>query len=174
MIIETDRLLLRPMEAGDCLELLMTFSDPKVMAAFGVEPFGEPDMKRWIARNLDHQARYGHGLFSVIHKADGILIGDCGLEHREIEGAAELELGYDIRSAYWKRGLATEAAAAVRDYAFQSLEQPRLISLIRPGNAASMRVAERIGMRRSAEVLQGETRYWIYALTRQEPNQLKG
>jgi len=168
MIIETARLLLRPMEAGDCLDLLMTFGDPKVMASFGVEPFGEPEMKRWIARNLEHQARHGYGLFSVIHKADGILIGDCGLEHREVVGAAELELGYDIRSTYWNRGLATEAATAVRDYAFQILERPRLISLIRPGNGASARVAEKIGMRRSAEVLQGETRYWVYALERQD------
>ena len=53
MIIETTRLLLRPMEAGDCLDLLMTFGDPKVMAAFGVEPFREPEMKRWVARNLE-------------------------------------------------------------------------------------------------------------------------
>jgi RimJ/RimL family protein N-acetyltransferase len=166
MIVETARLLLRPMEAGDCLDLLMTFGDPKVMASFGVEPFGEPEVRRWIARNLEHQARYGYGLFSVIHKTDSTLIGDCGLEHREVEGAAELELGYDIRSTYWSRDLATEAAAAVRDHAFQSLDRPRLISLIRPGNAASMRVAEKIGMRRTAEILQGETRYWIYALAR--------
>ena len=168
MIIETARLLLRPMEAGDCLDLLMTFGDPKVMAAFGVEPFREPEMKRWIARNLEHQTRHGYGLFSVIHKVDRALIGDCGLEHREIEGAGEVELGYDIRSAYWNRGLATEAASAVRDDAFQRLEQPRLVSLIRLGNGASVRVAEKIGMRRSAEVLQGETRYWVYALERQD------
>jgi ribosomal-protein-alanine N-acetyltransferase len=170
MIIETARLLLRPMEAGDCLDLLMTFGDPKVMAAFGVEPFGEPEMRRWIARNLEHQARYGYGLFSVIHKADVILIGDCGLEHREVGGAAELELGYDIRSTYWNRGLATEAATAVRNYALQILEGPRLISLIRPGNAASMRVAEKIGMHRTAEILQDQTRYWVYALARQVPS----
>jgi len=168
MIIETARLLLRPMEAGDCLDLLMTFGDPKVMAAFGVEPFREPEMKRWVARNLEHQARHDYGLFSVIHKADRTLIGDCGLEHREIEGAGEVELGYDIRSEYWNRGLATEAATAVRNYAFQRLEQPRLVSLIRLGNGASVRVAEKIGMHRGAEVLQSETRYWVYALERQD------
>jgi RimJ/RimL family protein N-acetyltransferase len=48
------------------------------------------------------------------------------------------------------------------------LEQPRLISLIRLGNGASVRVAEKIGMRRSAEILQGEPRYWVYALERQD------
>jgi RimJ/RimL family protein N-acetyltransferase len=167
MTIETDRLLLRPMETGDDRDLLMTFGDPKVMAAFGVEPFGEVEMKRWLARNLEHQERHGYGLFSVLHKADRILIGDCGLEHRDIAGTAEVELGYDLRSDYWSRGLATEAAAAVRDWAFQKLGLPRLVSLIRRGNAASVRVAEKIGMRRSGELLQREAQYWLYALDRE-------
>ncbi|HEY1385483.1 MAG TPA: GNAT family N-acetyltransferase [Dongiaceae bacterium] len=166
MILETNRLVLRPMAAGDYLDLLMTFGDPKVMAAFGVEPFRELEMKRWVARNLEHQERHGYGLFSVLHKADGILIGDCGLEHRDVEGTDEAELGYDIRSDYWNRGLATEAAAAVRDHAFQRLGLPRLISLVRHGNAASARVAEKVGMRRSGEFQQSETRYWVYALER--------
>ena len=166
MIIETARLLLRPMEAGDCLDLLLTFGDPKVMAAFGVEPFGEFEMKRWVARNLEHQERCGYGLFSILHKVDRSLIGDCGLEHRDVEGIVEAELGYDIRSDYWNRGLATEAAAAVRDYAFQHLELPRLVSLIRMGNTASARVAEKVGMRRGSDTLQGETRYWVYTLAR--------
>ena len=56
----------------------------------------------------------------------------------------------------------------MRNYAFQRLERPRLISLIRLGNGASVRVAEKIGMHRGAEVLQGETRYWVYALERQD------
>lgn len=168
MIIETARLLLRSMEAGDYVDLLKTFGDPKVMAAFGVAPFGELEMKRWVARNLEHQERHGYGLFSLIHKTDRALIGDCGLEHRDVEGSAELELGYDIRSDYWNRGLATEAASAVRNYAFHRLGCTRLISLIRAGNAASARVAEKVGMRRSAEILQGETRYWVYAMTREE------
>jgi ribosomal-protein-alanine N-acetyltransferase len=168
MIVETARLLLRPMEAGDVAGLLMTFGDPKVMAAFGVEPFGEPEMKRWIARNLEHQERHGYGLFSILYKADRTLIGDCGLEQREVEGVAEVELGYDLRSDFWGRGLATEAATAVRNYAFYTLGRPRLVSLIRHGNTASVRVAEKIGMRRSTEILEGETRYWLYALARED------
>ena len=168
MIIETDRLVLRPMEADDYVDLLLTFGDPKVMAAFGVAPFGEVEMKRWVARNLEHQQRHGYGLFSILHKIDRSLIGDCGVEHRDVGGAAEVELGYDIRSNYWNRGLATEAAAAVRDHAFQRLGLPRLVSLIRYGNGASARVAEKVGMRRSGELLQDETRYWVYALTCQD------
>lgn len=111
-MIETPRLLLRPMTADDTAALLGIFADPRVMAAFDTAPFARPQMERWVARNLAHQARHGYGLFSVILKADGLLIGDCGLELMEVEGATEAELGYDFRSDHWGRGLATEAATA--------------------------------------------------------------
>jgi ribosomal-protein-alanine N-acetyltransferase len=168
-MIETARLLLRPMRAEDTDALLAIFADPKVMAAFGAAPFDRAQMERWVRRNLDHQARHGYGLFSVILKANGLLIGDCGLEQMEVAGARVAELGYDFRSDHWNRGLATEAAAAVRDYAFGALALPRLISLIRRGNAASRRVAEKIGMHLDAEITRGGQPYWRYALGRDAP-----
>jgi ribosomal-protein-alanine N-acetyltransferase len=167
-MIETVRLFLRPMRADDQDELLATFGDPCVMAVFGAAPFGPSEMKRWIDRNLEHQERYGYGLFSVLHKADRRLIGDCGLEHREIGDAPEVELGYDLCSDYWNQGLATEAATAVRDYAFGDLQLPRLVSLIRQGNTASARVAEKVGMRREAGIVQGDIKYWVYAVSHEE------
>lgn len=136
-MIETARLVLRSMRAEDVEHLLSIFTDPKVMASFGGEIFDYPQMERWVHRNLEHQTQYGYGLFSVIFKANGLLIGDCGLEYMDVEGGGETELGYDFRSDYWRQGLATEPASAVRDYAFQVLKLPRLISLIRQSNTAS-------------------------------------
>jgi len=75
------------------------------------------------------------------------MIGDCGLELIELAGERVAELGYDFRSDHWNQGYATEAACAVRDYAFTSLRQPRLVSLIRPGNPASARVAAKTGLK---------------------------
>ena len=167
-MIETDRLLLRPMRIDDVEPLLAVFGDPAVMAAFGVPPFDCSAMEQWVQRNLDHQAAHGYGLFAVILKANGLLVGNCGLEHLEDGDAREAELGYDFRSDYWNRGLATEAAAAVRDHAFGVLEIPRLISLIRQGNAASRRVAEKIGMRHEADITRYGQDYWRYALARDE------
>ncbi len=163
-MIETPRLRLRLMRADDADALLGVFGDPRVMAAFGVEPFDPSQMEARMRRNLDHQARHGYGLFAVVLKADGALIGDCGLEHTELDGAAETELGYDLRSDYWNRGLATEAAGAVRDYAFRELGLPRLISLIRQGNLASRRVAEKVGMRLEAEITRHGLPYWLDAI----------
>jgi ribosomal-protein-alanine N-acetyltransferase len=165
-MLETRRLILRKMTMEDLDDLLCIFSDPKVMQSFGGVLFDRARMKQWLLRNLNHQDQYGYGLFSVILKESGELVGDCGLEHTEVEGSPEVEIGYDFLSAYWGRGLATEAACAVRDYAFRELGLPRVISLIRPGNLASIRVAEKIGMAKEKECVRGGQCYFVYSLFR--------
>ncbi|MCA9981948.1 MAG: GNAT family N-acetyltransferase [Anaerolineales bacterium] len=164
--METPRLLLRPMQATDLEDLLRIFSDPKVMAAFNSTPFDPQQMAQWLQRNLDHQTRHGYGLFSVILKANEELIGDCGLALMVVDGAEVAELGYDFRSEYWNQGYATEAAIAVRDFAFHVLGLPELISLIRVGNRASRRVAEKIGMVFLSEFEGNGRRYWKYGIER--------
>lgn len=161
-VLETQRLFLRPMLGTDIDDLLLIFTDPKVMASFGGELLTREQMERWVQRNLDHQNEFGYGLFSVILKENGVLIGDCGLEQMEDEGAAEL--GYDFRSDIWYQGFATEAALAVRDYAFDILKLPRLISLIRVGNLASKRVAEKAGMKLAEEFTRYDIQYWKYEI----------
>lgn len=161
--LETSRLVLREMRADDATALLKVFSDPHVIASFpGTMPFDARQMEAWTDRNLRHQREHGYGLFSVVHKIDDVLIGDCGLERMEIG----VELGYDLRSDYWGHGLATEAASAVRDFAFATLQLDRLISLIRVGNDRSRRVAEKIGMSLIEELDRNGARYWIYGIER--------
>jgi ribosomal-protein-alanine N-acetyltransferase len=162
--LETKRLILRQMQATDINALHLIFTDPKVMASFGGELLNREQMMRWLGRNLEHQNQYGYGLFSVILKATGELIGDCGLEQMEEEGAQAAELGYDFRSDFWNQGFATEAACAVRDYAFEILRLPQLISLIRVGNLASKRVAEKVGMTLAEEITRYGIQYWKYIL----------
>jgi len=163
-VIETPRLVLRPMRLADVDDLLHLFGDPVVMAAFASDPFDRRQMEQWVERNLEHQERFGYGLFSVIRQTDGALIGDCGLERLEDES---VELGYDLRRDCWNQGFATEVAAAVRDHAFHVLNLPRLISLIRQGNIASRRVAEKIGMRHEADLTRYERDYWRFAIDRE-------
>jgi RimJ/RimL family protein N-acetyltransferase len=162
--LETKRLILHPMSATDINALHLIFTDPKVMASFGGELFNREQMKGWLLRNLNHQNEFGYGLFSVLLKTEGTLIGDCGLEQMEVEGARVAELGYDFRSDFWNQGYATEAACAVRDYAFDILGLPQLISLIRVGNLASKRVAEKVGMTLAEEFTRYGIPYWKYSL----------
>jgi RimJ/RimL family protein N-acetyltransferase len=169
MMLQSDRLLLRPMTATDADPLLAVFTDPRVMASFGGDLFDRARMEHWVARNLAHQQEHGYGLFTIVRRADGEVIGDCGLEHMEVEGTPEVELGYDLRSDCWGQGLATEAAGLVRDHAFGYLGIERLISLIRTGNAASCRVAEKIGMRHERDLAPEGIPYRMYAIER-SPN----
>jgi RimJ/RimL family protein N-acetyltransferase len=164
--IETDRLVLRPMEITDIDAMLHIFTDPLVIASFGIPPFERHQMKQWVQRNLSHQNEFGYGLFSVILKCNNSPIGDCGLEHKDIDGEMVTELGYDFLSDYWHKGLATEAAKAVRDYAFIELRLPRLVSLIRIGNDGSRRVAERVGMTLISEFTRYGNKYWKYGIER--------
>jgi RimJ/RimL family protein N-acetyltransferase len=164
--IETARLRLRPMHTTDFDALLPIFTDPQVMASFGGELFTPAQMQAWLDRNLEHQTQFGYGLFAVIRKTDGLLVGDCGLEQMTVDGQVIAELGYDFRSDVWHQGYATEAACAVRDYAFAVLQLPQLISLIRVGNLASRRVAEKVGMQLSAELERYGIRYWQFATLR--------
>ena len=160
--LETPRLHLRLMRPSDIDELIHIFGDPKVMASFNTDPFDRTQMQHWIEGNLEHQAMYGYGLLSVILKSEGVLIGDCGLEHMTVDENQVTELGYDFRSDYWGQGFATEAAIAVRDYSFNTLHLPGLISLIRIENKASRRVSEKIGMHFVSEMTRNGISYWKY------------
>jgi ribosomal-protein-alanine N-acetyltransferase len=166
-MISTERLFLRKMVKEDFDDLFRVFTDPNVMRSFGGTLFDHAQMDRWIQRNLNHQDTYGYGLFSVIHQKDGGVIGDCGLEHFEVAGTLEVGLGYDLRSDYWGQGLATEAALAVRDFAFRELALSRLICLMRHTNVASCRVAEKIGMVKERQIERGNLSYYVYALSKQ-------
>ena len=119
--LTTERLTLRPMTADDEGPLLGVFGDPVVRRAFDRGPFDAEEMRAWVARNLEHQDRYGFGLFTLVLCESGEVIGDCGLERMELDGREETELGYDLRSDHWGRGLATEAARAVIEHARNDL-----------------------------------------------------
>ena len=91
-------------------------------------------------------AKYGFGMWATIEKKTGKFIGRCGLTPMDIEGREEIEVGYMLAKEYWGQGLATEAARAILQYGFEQEGLSRLICVINPGNQASSRVAEKIGM----------------------------
>ncbi len=162
------------MEKSDIEDFVRIFADPKVMASFDLASFDRRQLELWIQRNLTHQKNFGYGLFSVILKTNSSLIGNCGLQRMGIGGVEVIELGYEFRSDYWNKGYATEAAAAVRDFAFLQLHLPRLTSLVRVGNLRAMRVSEKIGMSRTADVTHNNRQYWQYSIDRKrEPSNAK-
>jgi len=152
------------MRPDDAMPLHALFGDPEFMRAFDAAPFSAAQTAAWVARNLDHQATHGFGLFTIVLEETGEVIGDCGFEVMSLDGSTEVELGYDLARAHWGRGLAREAAAAAAAHAFETLGLDHLVSLVRAGNSRSLRVAEAIGMRRVAEIERGEVVYWVLRL----------
>jgi len=108
-------------------------------------PFDRAGTRTWIDRQLERYERDGFGLLAVEDRATSEVIGDCGPTVQEADGESYVELGWHVLRARQRQGIATEAGAACRDAAFASLDVPFLISLIRPENAPSRRVAEKLG-----------------------------
>jgi ribosomal-protein-alanine N-acetyltransferase len=167
IIAETDRLLLRHFHIVDGEAMDRVFGDPEVMR-YGRGPQTPEWVRTWLRKCLeDYHQKWGFGLWAVIERQTQQTIGYCGLSHFEdIAGQAETEIGYRLARAYWGRGYATEAARAVRDYAFGTLGLPRLISIIDPRNIASARVAEKTELRYEKDAVFKEVAVHIYSINR--------
>ncbi len=117
-------------------------------------------------RNLRRYATEGHGLWAMVLKETGELIGDCGLTLQDVDGAYEMEIGYHVRRDLWRQGLATEAARACRDHGFRAFPVERLASIIRVENTPSRRGAEKNGMTLWKEVTRAGLAQVVYAIRR--------
>jgi RimJ/RimL family protein N-acetyltransferase len=148
LIAETDRLILRRLRTSDAAAVERVLGDADVMR-FGQGAQSPQGVRAWLRREItDRYPAWGFGKWAVVERSTGEMIGYCGLAQfndRCLPG--EAELGYRFAKSCWGRGYATEAARAARDYAFVVLQLPRLIAVIDPDNAASIRVAEKLGMR---------------------------
>lgn len=164
-ILETTRLRLRELTLDDLEQLHPILSDPIAMQHYP-KPFDREMTEGWIEWSLRNYAEHGFGLWAVVHKDDARLIGDCGLTIQNVDGVAELEIGYHIMRSYWGQGLATEGAIASRDHAFDNLGRQRVISWMRAENLASRRVAEKVGMRLEKETTGKDGRpHVVYSMT---------
>lgn len=153
IVIETERLILRHFRLSDGEAMERVFGDAEVMR-FGPGVQTPQWVRGWLRRCMEDDRKVGFGPWAVVAKSGRAVIGYCGLSYfPDIGGRPEMEIGYRLARPFWGQGYATEAAAAVRDYGFGVLCLPRLIALIDPRNVASLRVAEKIGMRYEREVM---------------------
>jgi ribosomal-protein-alanine N-acetyltransferase len=170
-VLETERLYLRPFALGDELALFSVLGDPAAMVYYP-RPKTREEVAAWVGRfGLSFLDR-GVGLLAMLLKSTGELIGVCGPLEQEVDGKQEIEVGYHVRHDLWNLGLATEAARASIDYAFQKLKPPRVISLIRPENLASRRVAEKNGLTLEKVVFWRGYDHCVYELRRSIPNRV--
>jgi [ribosomal protein S5]-alanine N-acetyltransferase len=148
VVTETERLILRRFTPEDAADNYRIYTDPENMKFMGRQPdsveFERYHIRRHIANYYD---THGFGLWAAVLKENKQLIGRCGLLYQQVEDRREVEVSYLIDRHHWGRGLATEAAREVVRLGFEKYGFPRIVAMINPENVASVRVAEKAGMR---------------------------
>lgn len=96
MRLETERLILREMAPGDFDALYKVLGDSDIMQHYPYA-FDEKRVREWIERNMERYQIFGFGLWAVVLKETGEMIGDCGLTMQNIGGKIKPEIGYHIR-----------------------------------------------------------------------------
>jgi RimJ/RimL family protein N-acetyltransferase len=156
VILETERLCLRPFRGSDFDDYAALCADPEVSRYLGRGPFSREQAWRHLAFLIGHWQIRGYGMWALTKRETGTFLGMTGFA--EPDGWPGFELAWVLTRRAWGRGYATEAARAALDYAFAVLGKTRVISLIHPANHASIRVAERLGESLQDQIeMQGRT-----------------
>lgn len=151
-ILTTKRLILRELTPGDYDALCVMLRDKDVMYAYE-HAFSAEEAREWLNRQLDRYKTDGFGLWAVILRENGRLIGQCGITKQDVGGKTVREVGYIFDKNFWHRGYAAEAAAACKNYAFDVLGESEVYSIIRFGNEASVKVALANGMKPVGQII---------------------
>jgi RimJ/RimL family protein N-acetyltransferase len=164
--LDTPRLILRMFREADFEAYYARIaSDADVMRYLGEgRTLSRSEAWRQMAMIVGHWHLRGYGMWAVEERSTGELVGRIGLF--EPEGWPDFELGWVLARTHWGHGYATEGARRVLDHAFTDMGRRHVISLIYPDNAASIRVAERLG-----ETLEGRVNLFghdalVYGITR--------
>lgn len=164
IILQTNRLVLRRLVPDDLDDLFALYRDPEIRRYFPDGTLTYEETKEELEWFLNGHPEYPEiGLWATIHKESGRFIGRCGLLPWTIDQRAEVEVAYLLDKAYWGQGLATEAAQAIVQYAFEQLHLTRLICMMYPENQASVNVAYKMGMALEKEMEDESGRFLIYS-----------
>lgn len=160
-IFETERLLLQRLHWDLFPELASLLANPAVHRHFP-GPLNESESREFMNRVLAREEQDGYTFWAVFKKDDSAFIGICGLLKQEIDGVTEVEVAYRFNDNYWGHGFAPEAAAGCVAHARNVLRVQSVISLIRPVNRQSIRVAEKNGFVCEKLTTFGGFPHWVY------------
>ncbi|MCL9804507.1 GNAT family N-acetyltransferase [Flavobacterium amniphilum] len=155
--LETERLILRPLEMGDAEGMFLLDSNPNVHTYLGNKPVKSIEESIGYIQNIQNQYKEnGIGRFAVILKETGEFIGWSGIKfitEEENNHSHFYEIGYRFREEFWGKGFAYESAKAWYDYAFSGLNITVLYASAHIENAGSRKILEKIGLRLKNEYI---------------------
>ncbi len=143
-MLETDRIILRPMKKEDVEPIFAMRSDADVMRFIRAPAIKRSEAENWVNLVSSRWADEKIGFCSLIEKQSGKFLGWCGLWHLQETG--EIEVGYAIAKEFWRKGYAAEAAEALLKYGFEKLNLNKIVAVAFPENKASQRVMRKLGM----------------------------
>ena len=147
MFTKTARLTIREFTIEDLDAFSDLMSNEEVMRFSVAGPLSRDQARDYLQKRImSHYVEHGFGMWAIVHTADNRLIGSAGLMMQTIDRENLVELGYRLHPAYWGKGLALEAAAAIAEYGFTELHLEQIISIIDPKNDKSVGIASRLGM----------------------------
>lgn len=144
-VCETERLVIRPLSLDDVPELTKILSDPEVMKHSIRGVCDEAATREFIEWSMACYDSSGVGPWALIDKESAGLIGFCGVSPEIVAGVEEANLGYRLASAYWNKGLASEAVKGILAYVFARKQCRSVVVIIEPEHVASLKVAEKAG-----------------------------
>lgn len=162
-VLETERLILRPISNDDLAATHRVFDDPAVRRyLWDDRPVSLEDTASVVQASARDFSERGVGLFGVRLRGAEELVGLCGL--RWEDGIGDMEIIYCLLPELWGRGLATEAAEACLRFAFEEARLERVMAGADEPNAASLRIIEKLGMRFVGRILPAapEAPYFVF------------
>lgn len=167
--IETQRLQLRNYSLDDLGELARILSNPEVMKYSPRGAIPKEKIKQVTQEILEffinHWKQHGFGVWAVIDKQKGQLIGHCGLNF--LPNSPEVEVLYRLDQTYWNQGIATEATKASLRYGFEQVNLEYIVAITAPEHIASRRVMEKAGLKYEKDAYFYNLDVLYYALSRE-------
>jgi len=143
MLIETERLILRPVQKTDFADLCILDSDPEVRRYFPEGALVVEQIAKELERFMREWESLGFGMFVAIEKKNNQFIGRCGFAKLE---TGVVEFGYLLLKEYWGQGYATEASLALLDWGTKHVPTDHIVGFAPANHLASRRVLEKCGM----------------------------
>ena len=163
-IIKTKRFVLREFSVEDAKEFYNMNLDAEVMKHTGDVPFQSVEEAEEFIINYDHYQKYGYGRWTIIEKGSENYIGWCGL--KMTESLNEIDLGFRIKKEYWNKGIATETAKAVLDFALTKLEITKVVARAMKDNTVSIKVIKKLGMKFRNEFVDEKGKWQVYEISK--------